>query len=594
MGSQSPLLKDRECQESTAPKLRGTQPQDKDNLYRQIKDGNKRILFCAPCGYGKSHIIASIIYDAAVVKQKRVLVVVPFQCLIEQLKSTLAKYRIGCGVIAGGQREDRDQLVQIAMRQTLERHRDTTWFNEDIVLIDEVHTVAFTRWGTRQVPRLLDGKQIYTLEALNDTLNALNASADMSWHEVKSAYRKESLARHPDQGGTKEDMQRLNHAWDEVKKHQDLFNGDRSEDHRIIIGFTASPFRLSKRELFGDVFESQVKAPTPNDMVESGYLTPTVCYGVSGANLKGVKVKGGDYNIGELAIKCNAPEVVRSIADNYEYLCPDRLFICFAVNVEHAVSLTREFNKRDIPCQTITGDTPTKAREDAYSRLAEGELRGLVSVGCLSVGFDVPNVSCVMLCRPTKSMALYLQQVGRGMRIAPNKKDCMVLDQAGSIKRFGFIEELKYPDLTEPQSPPEVKLKQCPQCGKYSKPTVKVCKCGYKFEQQEKGKGKNATGETPVGLLQKYFKDPKVNEYRTMLLKAYEMGYSPGYATVMFKKEHGFYPKQKKWSVGAIFSGSKSKENKLKYRRHLEDIARRKEKDERWVEWFMELEFQEV
>jgi hypothetical protein len=113
----------------------------------------------------------------------------------------------------------------------------------------------------------------------------------------------------------------------------------------------------------------------------------------------------------------------------------------FAVNVAHAVHLANEFGRAGVAAAHIDGTTPTAERDAILARLGTGSLDVVVNCGVLTEGFDLPAIGCLVLARPTKSLVLYRQMVGRGLRPAPGKQDCLVLDHAGCTIEHGFIDE---------------------------------------------------------------------------------------------------------------------------------------------------------
>jgi len=293
--------------------LRDYQQQDKQQLYQLIQNGYKRVLFVAPCAYGKTIVFSSIAYDA-IQKNGKVLIVVPFQALIQQVLKSLALFDLKAGVIAGGWKEDRQATIQVAMRQTLERGRRETWFDPDLVIIDECHQVMWSKWAKKRFPRL------------NKTPDSLTYSP-------------------------------------------------------LLIGFTASPWRLSKRENFGHIFEVQIASQSPARLIEKGDLVPTVYYGIAGADIKGVKIRQGDFAIGELELRCNAPGVVKATVDNYERLCPQRLTLVYAVGVKHAQSLFQEFTTRGHPSALVTAKTSDEERLKIFDSFSQGDVKILINVG---------------------------------------------------------------------------------------------------------------------------------------------------------------------------------------------------------------------
>jgi superfamily II DNA or RNA helicase len=230
--------------------------------------------------------------------------------------------------------------------------------------------------------------------------------------------------------------------------------------------------------------------------------------------------------------------------ENYLKICPSRLFINFAVDIRHAKMLADEFKRQGVNGHLITKDTPDHTRHKLFRELARGEIRGLISVGCLSVGFDVPNISCVILSRPTLSVSLFIQQVGRGMRLAPDKTECIVLDQSGNVKRFGSIESIEYPDLEDNdfqlQPPP---TKECPECERILDMFAKVCPCGHVFESEGEGREKiKPVGEMEIIVAPQ---DTKAYEfYRKKLIEAYLGKKSPDWAVMQVKLRFQRYPKR--------------------------------------------------
>lgn len=521
------------------------QKQAKSELYSLLRQGEKRIMVVAPCGWGKTLFTASILKDAALVKSRKCLFVVPFRTLIEQARQSFEDMGLVAGVIAGGYKENREALVQIATVQTLSGTRDMCWFDHDVLVLDEAHIVAFSTWLKKSVPLLKKGQEVTDIYAFDDELSCIGIHQALhgspTWDEVTHRWNQIK--------GDADDDQRK--AYYVLRKYKDIFSGNKQPNTKVIIGLTGSPFRLSKREFMSDVFQHQVLAETPGQMVEKERLVGCEYYAVKGADLSGVHVVDGDFVNAEISELCSDPQVVKSAVDNYKKICPDRLFINFAVDVNHAKMLNQEFIDQGINAHIITANTPDHTRQKLFDELKNGEIQGLVSVGCLSVGFDVPNISCVILSRPTLSISLYIQQVGRGMRLAPHKTECIVLDQSGNVGRFGMIESLEYPDLEDNDfqlKPPPTK--ECPECHKILPALEKVCPCGHVFESEGEGKEKTR----PIGDMEIIVndKDRKVYDfYRQKLMEAFRKAYSPDWAVMQVKERFDRYPKRL-WARGVI------------------------------------------
>ena len=119
---------------------------------------------------------------------------------------------------------------------------------------------------------------------------------------------------------------------------------------------------------------------------------------------------------------------------------------------------------KGITCEAVLGETPTKDRDNAINAFKTGRLRALVNNTVLTTGFNVPSIDLVALLRPTLSPGLYLQMVGRGARIAEGKRECVVLDFGGNVRRHGLLDQLNIHSPREP-SGEDAPVKECSSCG---------------------------------------------------------------------------------------------------------------------------------
>ena len=119
----------------------------------------------------------------------------------------------------------------------------------------------------------------------------------------------------------------------------------------------------------------------------------------------------------------------------------DRQTIVYAVSVAHAENLATVFNNANVPSAVILGNTPSEIRARRMRQFSNGELKVLVNVAVMTEGFDLPDAACIVITRPTLSLALYLQMVGRGLRPKPDGGDCLILDLAGNVERHGFPDD---------------------------------------------------------------------------------------------------------------------------------------------------------
>ena len=162
-----------------------------------------------------------------------------------------------------------------------------------------------------------------------------------------------------------------------------------------------------------------------------------------------------------------------------------RQTLIYAVSVRHARNLVAVFNDAGIPAGLLLGDTPGEERFRLLQEFQGGAIKVLVNVAVATEGFDLPDASCVMLTRPTMSLALYLQMVGRGLRPKPDGGDCIVLDLAGNSLRHGLPEEDREWSLLPrgaPTTAGEAPVARCPVCEGVSPAGSHEChRCGAPF-----------------------------------------------------------------------------------------------------------------
>ncbi len=211
----------------------------------------------------------------------------------------------------------------------------------------------------------------------------------------------------------------------------------------IILGMTATPCRGDGRGL-GNIFDCMVECPPVQALIDLGFLVPTKVYAPVRPDLKGVRVEKGDYAKGQLAERMNQGELVGDIVTHWIRLSERRKTVVFATGVAHSVHIRDEFRRAGIMAEHVDGSTPVDERETILARLSRGEVEVVTNCMVLTEGWDQPDVSCIVLARPTKHMGLYRQMIGRVLRPSPGKTDAIVLDHAGAVFEHGFVEERVY------------------------------------------------------------------------------------------------------------------------------------------------------
>ena len=229
------------------------------------------------------------------------------------------------------------------------------------------------------------------------------------------------------------------------------------------IGLTATPQRLDGRGL-GAHFDTLLVGPTTAELTAQGYLSPYKFYAPGAVSMAGVHRVAGDYNRKEASAVMEKSTVVGDAVSHYLQHGAGGRALVFAWSIEASKSIAESFRLCDVEAEHVDGETPKAARAEAMRRFRDGHLRVLCSVDLFSEGVDVPAIDCVFLLRPTDSLGLYLQQVGRGLRPAPGKQFVRIFDHVNNWTRHGL-----------PDDPRTWSLESRPGRSRESAPAVKRC-----------------------------------------------------------------------------------------------------------------------
>ena len=254
---------------------------------------------------------------------------------------------------------------------------------------------------------------------------------------------------------------------------------------KIIIACTATPMRADGMGM-GKVYEAIVDVAGVQELVDDKFLSPARYFAAKAPNLKDVKIARGDYVVKELEKKVNKTKLNGDIVENWLKFGENRQTIVFCVNVKHSIAICEEFIKHGVVAEHLDARSSDEARDDVFQRVEDGDTKVICNVGLYQEGLDVPNVSCVVMAPPTKSMGLYRQCLGRGLRVAPGKQDVFIFDHGGTIEEHGFLEDeiewtlygkdVAWKKKKKAKSDPKpakcrvcgeifVGLKTCPRCG---------------------------------------------------------------------------------------------------------------------------------
>lgn len=253
------------------------------------------------------------------------------------------------------------------------------------------------------------------------------------------------------------------------------------------VGLTATPERLDGRGL-DHQYKALVMGPTVRWLIDNGFLAEYRAWSHPSPELKGIRKIAGDYNQGQLAAAMDKPHLIGDIVDHYKKLAMGTQAVMFCVSVEHALHSAAAFKEAGIAADEIDGTANRIDRSNTIGAFRRGEIRVLTSVDLISEGFDLPEMQTTILARPTASLGLMTQQVGRCLRPAPGKAHAIILDHAGNIARHGLPDaerEWSLEGRKKKSGPSVAPVKQCPNCFGSAPAGVTACPyCGYAFPIQ--------------------------------------------------------------------------------------------------------------
>lgn len=307
----------------------------------------------------------------------------------------------------------------------------------------------------------------------------------------------------------------------------------------VVIGFTATPARLDGRGL-GAVFGALIEPVTAAELVNAEHLISPHVYAPPSADMAGVRRRSGDF-ADRLELGNRMSKLTGSVVEHYRQHADGWPAVAFACNTVHSRALVSELNQAGYIWHHLDAKTPRSERSRLLRALAEGEIHGLSNCDLFGEGVDVPALRCAILARPTLSLTVYRQQVGRIMR-PPGP--CVVLDHAGNTHRHGLVTEPIDWSLDDSQrgaqtdSPPPIR--QCPACFLVVPPGAGTCPgCGHEFASTPQIPQHEAGQLTAFRVRAENPRDI----YAELLRTASDAGYRIGWARGRFHARFGAWPK---------------------------------------------------
>lgn len=260
------------------------------------------------------------------------------------------------------------------------------------------------------------------------------------------------------------------------------------------VGLSATPARLDGKGLDA-FFDELVSGPTVSQLMADGYLSSYRAFAPSAPNLTGVHTIAGDYNRGELGHVMDDGQIIGDMVRHYRERADGLRAVYFAVGINHSQNIATAFNAAGINARHLDATASTSERRAAAIEFANGSLKVLCNCELFGEGFDLAaqagcevSIECVGLARPTKSLALHLQQVGRSLR--PKPEPAIILDHAGNLLRHGLPDDrrewsLRGVDRKKAAASAGPAVTQCASCYGVHRAGLMVCLyCGTAREMK--------------------------------------------------------------------------------------------------------------
>jgi len=233
-----------------------------------------------------------------------------------------------------------------------------------------------------------------------------------------------------------------------------------------ILGVSATPNRIDGyglREIFEHLIQASTFKASVSDLIASGYLAPFRLFGGFIDLHMGNSRGKGDYSAAQLGKAVHAIDP-QTVVSAWLKTAPEKKTCLFAINILHSMAIVDEFVKQGIKAFHLDGESPKSERRDALVRFERGEITVLSNVGLFTEGFDLPAIECVVTARPTKSVTLWLQMVGRALRPNEGKEYAIILDCTDNWQRLGKPDQERTWTLDPVSAEPGQGTWNCPQC----------------------------------------------------------------------------------------------------------------------------------
>lgn len=319
-----------------------------------------------------------------------------------------------------------------------------------------------------------------------------------------------------------------------------------------ILGVTATPVRGDGTGLgihAGGLFDQLIEGPNVQWLIDNGYLVKPVIYAPKERlDLSGVRIVRGDYDTKEITSRVDKPKITGDAVAHYRKLCSGEPAVVFCTSVLHAQHVADEFRAAGYSAYAVDGSMEDDIRKRILNGLGNGSVNVVTSCDLISEGTDIPAIACAILLRPTASLGLYIQQVGRALRPCAGKERAIILDHVGNVITHGLPEEPRewsldgIPKKSRKQNQEKpISVKQCMQCFAFHEPAPVCPHCGFVHPIEQKkmeiveGELQEITPEQAIALKRKRTAEvSKAKTLEDLIAIQNQRGYKRGWAEHIF------------------------------------------------------------
>lgn len=245
-----------------------------------------------------------------------------------------------------------------------------------------------------------------------------------------------------------------------AESYQELLN---KFPKSLVLGVTATPIRADGQG-FQDLFDVLVCGPSVKQLIEQEYLAPFKVFGAKLIQLKDIKIERGDYHRQSLIDRIDRSIVYGDLVAAYQKYAAHTKTVVFCIDIQHSQSTAAAYQAAGITAEHIDGEIDGKERAAILERFRSGETKVLSNCELILEGFDLEDIETVQIVRPTASLSLYLQMVGRVLRPHPDKAYARIIDHTSNVALFGLPDSERYWSLDPVPAPVSGWVEKCPSC----------------------------------------------------------------------------------------------------------------------------------